>query len=485
MKYTPHSMRSVSHFSWSSRALRLHSLKLAAVALLVSLVLPVSPISPFSAPIASAAGLGAGGEYHPLTPLRIYDSRVISPVHEANPGPKPATPDQPTFDIDLLDKLGEGGVPNRPADVLSVVVNITVASPTASGWLNAYGTGAQAGTASIVNFTANQVVPNLTIVRPGTDGKLTIKLFTDKTNGQAEVIVDVFGWFSTSSNQQAGARLIPVAPGRLLDTRDANVPLGPAGSTELAIPGAVLQNGVTIPNDPNIVGVVLNLTGVNDTATSTGTFLSVVPDLAPGQVPTTSNVNLTRGQVKPNMVIVPLGADGKVHIYNNSGSANVVVDVAGYLIANQSPSTRKGRVIPLTSPFRVFDTRDPQWGSVALGAGQAEDWSFSDFISSVNIGGVSVGNQMAVIGNLTAACTNGTASAPCPSLGASGPASFLTVYPSDAARPVASNLNTLTGAGAVPNLAILKYSATKTVRVFNQQGYTHYLYDAAAVILDD
>ena len=91
-------------------------------------------------------------------------------------------------------------MPNRPADVLAVVVNITVAEPSRDGWLNAYGTGAPAGTASIVNFDTNQVVPNLSIVRPGADGKLTIKLFTPSATGTAHVIVDVFGWFSTSSN---------------------------------------------------------------------------------------------------------------------------------------------------------------------------------------------------------------------------------------------------------------------------------------------
>jgi hypothetical protein len=162
-----------------------------------------------------------------------------------------------------------------------------------------------------------------------------------------------------------------------------------------------------------------------------------------------------------------------VRIYNNSGQAHVVVDVAGYLLADQDPNSRAGRVIPLTSPFRVFDTRDPQWGAVSLGAGQSEDWSFADFVGSVNIGGVSVGNQSAVIGNLTSASLSGSG------------ASYLTVHPSDAERPVASNLNTLVGSDPVPNLAIMKYSAAKTVRVFNQQGNSHYLYDAAAVILAD
>lgn len=115
---------------------------------------------------------------------------------------------------------------------------------------------------------------------------------------------------------------------------------------------------------------------------------------------------------------------------------------------------------------------------MSLGAGQAEDWSFADFVESVNIGNVSVGNQSAVIGNLTSASLT-------PTVPSGQTGSYLTVYPSDAARPEASNLNTVSGSGPVPNLAILKYSATKTVRVFNQQGFSHYLYDAAAVILAD
>ncbi|MGD9999532.1 MAG: hypothetical protein AB7L17_18255 [Ilumatobacteraceae bacterium] len=446
--------------------------RLALVAaVLVGIV--VVPASPVSVTPAAAAGFGAGGEYHALTPQRIYDSRAISPVNEANPGPKPADPSAPTFDIQLL---GLGGVPTDVNNVLAVVVNITVAEPTGEGWLNAYGAGAEAGTASILNFDTNQIVPNLSIVRPGADGKLTIKLFSSRPGGTAQVIVDVFGWFSTSANPDRGARLIPVAPGRLYDSRNpGNQPLGTAGSVELTIQGATLENGVTVPSD--VVGVVLNLTGVNDQPDSTGTFVSVVPDLAPGEKPSTSNVNLVRGQVKPNMVMVPVGADGKIHIYNNSGATNIVVDVAGYLQADLTES-KAGRIVPLTAPFRVLDTREAAWGAVALGAGQAEDWSFSSFVSSVKIGTASVGDQMAVIGNLTSASLT-------PEVAGSNIGSFLTVYPSDQPRPNASNLNTVAGNKAVANLAILKYSASKTVRVYNLQGFSHYLYDAAAVILTD
>ena len=447
-----------------------------AVALAAATFGPVAlDLAPATAVAAPAPDtLGAGGEYHPLTPARIYDSRAATVVNETSPGPKPATPAQPTFDISLL---GAGGIPDRAADVLAVVVNITVTEPTAAGWLNAYGAGAGSGLASIVNYTANQTVPNLSIVRPGANGDLTVKLFTQSASATAHVVVDVFGWFSTSSNAQRGARLVPVTPGRILDTREgAGTPLGRAGSIELQVRGATLSTGQVLGSGSDIVGVVLNVTGVNQQPDSTGTFVSVVPELTPGVPPSTSNVNLARGQIKPNMVIVPIGADGRIRLYNHAGSAHVVVDVAGYLTTTP-PGARAGRVVPLTTPYRVFDTREPQWGAVALGPGQAEDWSFADFVNSVRIDGEWVGAQSAVIGNLTSAeLKRQYATVPV--------SSYLTVYPSTEARPNASNVNMVEGA-PVPNLAIMKYGTNSTVRVFNLAGFNQYLYDASAVVLAD
>jgi hypothetical protein len=458
-------MRSRRHFA----RLTVGAAMVAAVT-----VLPAAPTAMPAAVHAAVGELGAGGEYHPLAPGRIYDSRPESAVNEPAPGAKPANPNQPTFDLPVL---GVGGIPNRPADVLAVVVNITVTQPTASGWLNAYGSGSAAGVASIVNFSANQTVPNLAIVRPGANGRLTVKLFTQSASANAHVIVDVFGWFSTSANADNGARLVPITPGRLLDTRDAGGALSARQSIEAQVRGATLSTGQVIGAGSDITGVVLNVTGVNQNAGSTNTFLSVLPEaLAPGAAPGTSNVNLSPGQVKPNMVIVPVGADGKVRFYNHSGSLHVVVDVVGYL-TTQAPGPRAGRVVPLTTPYRVFDTRSAEWGAVALGPAQAEDWSFADFVNSVAIGGEWVGAQSAVIGNLTAA----ELKRQYPTVPVS---SYLAAYPADGPRPNASNLNMVEGA-PVPNLAIFKYGASSTVRVFNLAGFTHYLYDASAVVLAD
>src|SRR4051812_43153649 len=81
--------------------------------------------APGAVPAAFAAGLGAGGEYHPLTPTRIYDTRapgINSPV-----GPIATGPTGGTADVTIL---GQGGIPSSAADVLAVSVSITVVDPT-------------------------------------------------------------------------------------------------------------------------------------------------------------------------------------------------------------------------------------------------------------------------------------------------------------------------------------------------------------------
>ena len=445
----------------------------------------------FVAPVhATGLGLGAGGEYHPLTPARIYDTRpsLAFPSGINSAGVPIITTAAGGFtDVQVL---GQGGVPATAGDVLAVAVSITVTGPSSGGYLQAYPSGASAGISSVVNFTAGQTVPNLTVVTLGANGKLTIKLSTP-VSGHADVLIDVFGWFSTSaygiSGADNGARFIPVGPGRIWDTREPSFngtgqPIGQAQTITVPIRGADSQIPATtdiVPNDPNVVGVVLNVTGINTEPNNLPTFVSVLPE-SPSAPPTTSNLNLGQNQIKANLVIVPVtNADGAVRIYNSSGKAHVAVDVVGYMMANVDDVAhpRQGRVIPLTSPFRAFDTREASFGNAQLGPGQAEAWSFSQFVSSVTLGGQSVGNQLALLGNLTG--TGLTRVFPYVPV-----ASFFTMYPGDVGRPLTSNINLTEGAN-VPNMAVLKLGANSEMKAFNSAGYVHYLFDVSAVVLGD
>ena len=138
---------------------RRHIARLIAASVLVVGTVAVASPGGASPVQAAPCTLCGGGEFHPLTPARIFDSRPGLAVNDVAPaGAKPMTAPEPaTFDISLL---GQGGIPADAASVLAVVVNITVTEPGAEGYLEAYGKGAQpAQHTSIVNFGPGQTVP--------------------------------------------------------------------------------------------------------------------------------------------------------------------------------------------------------------------------------------------------------------------------------------------------------------------------------------
>jgi len=88
---------------------------------------------------------------------------------------------------------GVGGVPAMGTVVppQAVILNVTVANPTAFGWFIIYPDGTTQPLASDLNFNAGQIVPNLVVVKLGANGK--IALFN--ANGTSDAIIDVEGWF--------------------------------------------------------------------------------------------------------------------------------------------------------------------------------------------------------------------------------------------------------------------------------------------------
>jgi len=479
------------------------------VAAAIATVMAVAP-SPVS-PVVAACTLCAGGEYHPVSPARIFDTRDASsnggvgPVNDVAPtGAKPIGPTSPSFDIDLFGFATSGfqqawlPAGTDASDVLAVVAGITVQAPGSDGYVSVHPPGAPpAVTSAVVNYRTGRTVSGLAILRPGADGLLTVKLF-GVAAGTAQVYVDVFGWLSTSTydagtpaddTDERGARLIPVDPVRILDTRNdaaADTPLGAAETRALTIRGATKLGDsavVAVPDDVDVVGLLANLTVVNPTGLDAGQYgaVSVLPEAPTGSPATANAVTAASPFVKGTLVMVPVGADGKVYLHNSIGSTNVVVDVMGYLLDGQAEPTRNGRVVPLSSPFRVFDTRQVAFGAVALGQAQSEDWSFAAFSGSVKIGGVAVGNQLGLLGNLTQATLTRVAPAVPVSPG------YLTMFPapvSAGSPPLIANLNTMEGM-PVGNLALVKYGAQQVVRVYNARGYAHYVLDVNAVVLAD
>lgn len=417
------------------------------------------------------ASLCAGGEYFPVTPTRVYDESGVDASG--------------SVDVPVV---GVGGV---PADgILAVAVNVTVANAAGTGFASVMpsdfdGSGEPT---SLLNFQYDgHTVPNFGIIGVGSDGAITIDLSTE-TSGSSRVIVDVFGFVATSGYAGTddapladGARMVTVDPQRIYDTRLSS-PIGARQSVEVDVRGA---NDGLVPVSEDVTAVVVNLTGINNPGGNESTYLSVSPDKVPDgvQEASISNGNYPSDVTKANLAIVPINADGNIWIYNRSGNINVVVDVLAYLEKGADEESRTGRIVPLESPFRSFDTRQPEFDSAKLGFSSWEDWSFDAFANSVRLNDVEIGDQAGLFGNLTAVDLG--------RLYDTQPVdSFLTMNPSSEAElpdaPGNSNLNFAEG-GAVANGAVITYGDKdgddNMVSAYNADGRTHYFLDAYAVIL--
>jgi hypothetical protein len=251
---------------------------------------------------ATGTTTGTAGTFRPTPSTRILDTRGT--FNTLGPGKS----------LNLL-VAGQGGVP--ASGVSAVVMNLT-ATNTAGGWLNVYPSGTSTPPTSNVNFAAGQTVANRAIVPLGTDGKVTIY----NGGGRTDVIVDVTGWFSDGSDTTLTGEYTGTIPTRIVDTRTAGGPIG-TGQTIVNVAGLGPVPAMGAPVQPR--AVVLNVTVTSPTAAS---YIAVWPSGL--SQPATSDLNVTPGATVSNLVVVAVGADGKVLVYNAAGSAQLIVDVEGW-----------------------------------------------------------------------------------------------------------------------------------------------------------
>lgn len=363
-----------------------------------------------------------GTFFHGVTPTRIVDTRdgtggSATPWTAGSPRSVPIA--------------GRAGLPTT--GVSAVVMNVTVVGSTAASHLTVWPDDPfiPMPTASSINFTAGQTVANLVTVPVGAAGAVRIATNT----GAVHVVIDVVGWYDGT----AGSRYRPVDPARIYDSRaPAPSPLGPGETRPVPIAGL---GG--IPNT-GATAVAVTVTAVGPTA---ATHLTLWPDGS--TVPVASTLNAPAGADVANLAIIPIGSDGAIRVRNNSGSAHVVLDVAGWFAAStDTTGDRFGAV----RPERLLDSRLGVGGpATRWGAGETRT------LAVTGVGGVPAhpGRPVhAVAVNLTAV----------------GPtvATHVTAW-RDGSPPVASVLNLGAGQTAA-GLAIVPVAADGTIRLRNEAG---------------
>lgn len=235
---------------------------------------------------------------------------------------------------------------------------------------------------------------------------------------------------AAASTTGSASNYVPVAPQRLLDTR-SSTPVAGRAARRLAVPSSAVPTGS--------VAVVLNVTVTGPTA---GGYLTVYA--AAQDRPAVSNVNFVAGQTVPNLVVSQLGTANSVDFYNGStGATNVVVDLAGYF---RAPGLADQGYFDPVTPSRLLDTR------AGTGAPKAA-------VAPHGVIDLTVAGRGGVPDGVSAVVLNVTATQP------KAPG-YVTVYPSGAGRPTASNLNFPAGQ-TVPNLVLAPVGSDGNVELYN------------------
>jgi subtilisin family serine protease len=368
------------------------------------------------------------GTFHELDPVRLLDTRT------GNGAPLATVGAGKTIDVQIA---GRGGVPSD--GVSAVVLNVTAIAPSMGGFVTVFPHGSPRPLASNLNLVPSDVRPNLVTVRLGASGKVSLY----NAIGNVHLAADIAGWYD--SDAFTGDYFHSVAPTRILDTRE-----GLGAPDALVGAGGVLTvkaAGAGKPVPAGASAVVVNLTATN---VHGSTYVTAYPGDA-ASPPLASNLNISAGQTRPNLAIVPLDAAGNFKLYNNAGHTDLIADVQGYYDGDSG-----GSVFVPTSPTRLLDTRVGTGVATGpLGAGSVRTLQISNASTPDGLTGI--------VMNVTAVGPTGDG--------------FVTMYPSDP-RPTASNLN-LVPFVDTPNLATSSLDGSGRVKFYNAAATVHLVGDLA------
>ncbi|MEV5968501.1 hypothetical protein [Streptomyces sp. NPDC051921] len=373
----------------------------------------------------AASGLGT---FRPIAPLRLMNTMAGWGVRSGKVrGGETVT----------LQVAGVSGIP--ATGVSAVVMNVTAVAPTAAGFVSVFPAGTARPATSNLNFTAGRTIPNLVVVPVSADGKVSFYNHA----GSLDLLADVSGYYVDDGS---GATYRPLGPVRVMNTMAGlGVAQGKVGAGRTVTLKVTGTSGIPATG---VTAVVMNVTAVAPTAAG---FVSVFPALS--DRPATSNLNFTAGRTIPNLVVVPVSANGEVSFYNHSGSVDLLADVAGYFTTDGT-----GSAFAPIAPTRLMNTM------AGLGVAQGKVGPGKTVTLQVaGVSGIPASGVTAVVMNVTAVAPT-----------ANG---YVSVFPDGAPRPPTSNLN-FTAGTTIPNLVVVPVVNGKA-SFYNHAGSVDLLADVA------
>ncbi len=242
-------------------------------------------------------------QFYPLTPCRLVDTRGAD--GELG-GPRLAAQTPRSFPLLMSSCIPTGLNP------LAYSLNFTVIpNPSGQplGYLTVWPTGeTQPGVSTLNNPTATRVA-NAAMVPAGTGGAIDVYAYNT-----TDLLIDIDGYLAAPGT--GGFSLYPVAPCRVLDTRQNN---GQPFMGELTV--NVVGSACAPPS--NAAAYIFNATVV---PSGSMPFLSLWPDGE--QQPVVSTLNAYDGFITSNMAIMPTNI-GYIDAYADA-LTQLILDISGY-----------------------------------------------------------------------------------------------------------------------------------------------------------
>jgi len=300
---------------------------------------------------------------------------------------------------------------------LAYSLNVTVVPPLGGtlGYLTIWPAGEQQPVVSTLNSLDGRTKANAAIVPAGTGGAVSVF-----ASNATDVVLDIDGYFQAPASGTLD--FYPVAPCRVLDTRNADGDLGgPSLPAQQERDFPVLSSACQIPSSAQ--AYVMNITVVPVGGKPLG-YLTVWPA---GQAqPLVSTLNNPTATIVANAALVPAGAGGAIAVYA-SQKTDLVADIDGYF----ATPAHGGLSLYPVSPCRVLDTR------LASGA-------FSGLLAPP----VDVLDSPCEIPASAQGYVFNVTVVPSGALG------YLTMWPDGDGQPLASTLNAVDGA-VTSNMAVI------------------------------
>ena len=362
--------------------------------------------------------------FQSMTPCRVVDTRLaIGPL--GGPFLPPNT--SRSFPI-------QSSACGIPANARAYSLNVTVVPRAYLPFLTLWPTGQAQPLASTLN-SDGRIKANAALVAAGDGGAVSVYVA-----GATDVVIDITGVFVPAASG-AGLAFYPLTPCRITDTRSG--PAIPAGGSRTV---DILASACGVPSTAQAYS--LNFTAVPQRGLG---YLTTWPA---GQTqPYVSTLASPSGTVVANAAILAGGTLGAISVYSTDPT-HLVIDINGYF----APAGGAGALsFYATAPCRISDTRSAvgTYGGPVLASAQSR---------MIPVLQSSCGTPAAA----RAFALNATV-VPVGGLG------YLTLWPSDVARPLVSTLNSIDGS-ITANAAIVPASPLGQVSAY-AEGFTHLVLD--------